>query len=199
MDGYDDRFYLKKVVGILLLACVLAFAPRVTIAADLEITVTDPATGKTVSEYEKSYTPEERAHIEENERISERERSMQNTEPRDTQTGCEVASYNQYVINKGGGTIVSGPAQVIPDSGGLVAEGTVVGNRETCVDLTIINHDRDAITITPKNIIAVLERNLASVNPHRGFSIPIEPGGTYSGTICFGLNLPKIGKIECRP
>ena len=192
-------FTSKKAVVIPLLACVLAFSPRVTIGADVQITVTDPATGKTISEYEKSYTPEERAHIEENERISERERSTQITEPRDTQTGCEVTTYNQYVINKGGGTIVGVTAQVIPRSGGLVPEGTIVGNRETCVDLTIINHDRDAITITPKNIIAVLERNLASVNPDRGFSITIEPRGTYSGSICFGLNLPKISKVECRP
>jgi len=192
-------FASKKAMVVPLLACVLAFAPTITIAADLQITVTDPATGKPISEYEKSYTPEERAHIEENERISEGERSMQSTEPRDTQTGCEVATYNQYVINKGGGTIVGVPAQVIPDSGGLVTKGTIVGNRETCVDLTIINHDRDAITITPKSITAVLERNLASVNPYRGFSITIEPRGTYSGSICFGINLPKIWKIECRP
>jgi len=192
-------FTSKKAMVIPLLACVLALTPKVGIEGELKITVTDPATGKTISEYEKSYTPEERARIEENERISERERSMQNKEPRDTQTGCEVATYNQYVIDKGGGTIVSAPARVIPGSGGLVTEGTIVGNRETCVDITIINHDKDAITIAPKNIIAILERNLASVSPYRGFSMTIGPGGTYSGSICFGVNLPKIWKIECRP
>jgi hypothetical protein len=45
-----------------------------SIAADLKITVTDPTTGKTVAEYEKSYTPDERARFREgNEQARENE------------------------------------------------------------------------------------------------------------------------------
>jgi len=50
-----------------LVACIafwiLFFVSSGSIAAELKITVTDPTTGKTISEYEKSYTSGERAQL----------------------------------------------------------------------------------------------------------------------------------------
>jgi endonuclease YncB( thermonuclease family) len=135
--------------------------------------------------------------------------------------GCEIVSFSQHEVSSGSGHVVGGHVT----AGGTVVGGTVMQHKETCVDVTIINDDRDEKVITNENIVAITEKDVVlkwsqrghwrnggfipdgaptpektskEITSKNGFSIRIEPGGTYNGTICFGRQLPQIVKLEYR-
>jgi len=104
---------------------------------------------------------------------------------------CEIIGFSQYEVSSGRGQRSERGTMLY--GGGYASyqgSGTYNEIRETCVNITIQNNDWETKEITEANVVAN-----GRFRP-KPFKMQVRPGETSEVSVCFGLKMPRISKLQ---